>query len=292
MKNINLIITLFVSTFIFQSCLHDVRPRMLKREGITQENTLKGKQILDRVWKKQGGDKLEEHNVYSFQGFDTWKKSKLGKLGKLWPDYETTLGFKFQVDTLDGQLTFMDGQRKETIAGIYNSDYYEIKNGITEFQDKAAKSNRRVVFGLSHIQYFFELLGRLRQAPIISYAGSETFNGKQYDLVFCTWGKPKPHQEHDQFLLWINKKTGLLDYSEYSVREPHVKPPGYKMIGGNIEYTDYREIDGVLIPHDQIVYPIKKKTDQSKFIHRLKISDFQFDSFNVEELKQTRNSTQ
>lgn len=292
MKNINFIITLFVSTLFFQSCLHDVRPRMLKREGIAQDHVLKGKQILDRVWKKQGGDKLEKRNVYSFQAFDTWKNNGLGKLGKLWPDYETTLEFKFQVDTLDGQLIFIDGQRKGTIAGICNSNYYEIKNGITEFQDKAAKSNRRVVFGLSHIQYFFELLGRLRHAPIISYAGSKAFNGKQYDLVFCTWGKPEPHQEHDQFLLWINKKTGLLDYSEYSVREPHVKPPGYKMIGGNIEYTDYREIDGVWIPHDQIVYPIKKKTDQNKFIHRLKISDFQFDSFKVQELKHTHNSIQ
>lgn len=287
MKNINLILTLFVSTFIFQSCLHDVRPRMLKREGISEENTLKGKQILDRVWKKQGGDKLEEHKVYSFQGVDTWKNSTLGKIGKLWPDYKTTLGFKFQVDSLDGQLTFIDGQRKGTIVGIYNSNYYEIKNGKIEFQDKTAKSNRRAVFGLSHIQYFFELLGRLRHAPIISYAGSKDFNDKQYDLVFCTWGKAKPHLEDDQYLLWINKRTGLLDYAEYSVREPHVKPPGYKMIGGNIEYIDYREIDGVWIPHDQIVYPIKKKTDQNKFIHRLKISDFQFDSFNVEELKQT-----
>ena len=95
MKNINLILTLFVSTFLLQSCLHDVRPRMLKREGISEENTLKGKQILDRVWKKQGGDKLEERKVYSFQGIDTWKKSRLGKIGKLWSDYKTTLVFQF-----------------------------------------------------------------------------------------------------------------------------------------------------------------------------------------------------
>ena len=289
---IKLSVILFICTFFFQSCLHDVRPRMLKREGITEANTLKGKQILDKVWKKQGGDKFEERNVYSFQGFDTWKKSKLGKTGKLWPDYKTTLEFKFQVDTLDGQLTFIDGERKGTIAGIYNSNYYEITNGKTDFQDRDAKSNRRTVFALFHIQYFFELLSRLRQAPIISYAGSNEFNDKQYDLIFCTWGKPKPHLEHDQYLLWINKETGLMDYAEYSVREPYVKPPGYKMIGGNIEYSDYREIEGVWISHNQIVYPFKKKTNQNKFIHKLKISDFQFDNFDVEELKITGKEKQ
>jgi hypothetical protein len=292
MKNINLILILFASTLFFQSCLHDVRTKMLKQEGITAVNRAKGKQILDQVWKKQGGDKFEQHKVYSFQGFDTWQDSKLGKIGKLWSDYKTTMEFQFQVDTLDGRLTFIDGERAGTIVGIYNSNYYEIENGKTEFQDKTAESNRRAVFGLSHIQYFFELLDRLRHAPIISYAGSKEFNGKQYDLVFCTWEKAKPHQEHDQHLLWINKKTGLLDYAEYSVREPHVKPPGYKMIGGNIEYTDYREIDGVLISHDQIVYPIKKKTDQNKFIHRLKISNFKFDSFNAKELKPTGKEKQ
>ena len=288
-QTIKLTLILFVSALFFQSCLHDVRPSMLKREGITEANALKGKRILDKVWKKQGGDKLAQRDVYSFKGFDTWKDNKFGKLAKLWPDYKTNLEFRFQVDTLDGQLSFSDGENEGLTAGIYNSKYYEIRNGKTEFQDKEEESNLRVVFGLSHIQYFFELLGRLRDAPIISYAGSEEFNGKQYDLVFCTWGKAEPHLEHEQFLLWINQETGLLDYSEYSVREPYVKPLGYKSIGGNIEYADYREIDGVFVPHDQIVYPLKKRTEKSKFIHRLKISDFQFDNFNVEELKPNGN---
>lgn len=288
MKSINLIITLFLSILFFQSCkLHDVRTKGLQQEGITLASESKGKELLEQVWKKQGGDKLANHTVYSFQGFDTWKKSTLGKIGKLWPDYKTTMEFQFQVDTLNGRLTFLDGEQKDKTVGIYNSNYYESENGKTEFQDKTAKSNLRAVFGLSHIQYFFELLGRLRNAPFISYAGSEEFNGNQYDLVFCTWGKPEPHQEHEQYLLWINKETGFLDYSEYSVREPYAKPPGYKSIGGNIEYRDYREIDGVWISHDQIVYPLKKRTDPSKFIHRLKVSNFQFDSFDVKELNPT-----
>lgn len=284
---IKLSFVLFVSALFFQSCLHDVRTKLLKQEGITTTNTTKGKQILDQVWKKQGINKLEQRKVYSFRGFDKWQGA-LAKVGKLWPDLETTLDFKFQVGTADGQLTFVDGQRKGTIAGLYQSNYYEIKNGETEFQDKNAKSNIRAFFGLFHIQYFTELLGRLRAAPIISYAGAEEFNNKKYDLVFCTWEKPEPHIEHDQYLLWVNQKTGLLDYVEYSVREPHVKPPFYKAIGGAIEYADYRDIDGVLIPHDQIVYGIKKKTNQNKFLHRLKLSNFQFDNFDEKALKVIR----
>ena len=287
---IKLSILLFASSLFFQSCLHDVRTKMLKREGITTENTLKGKQILDRVWKKQGGDKFDQRKVYSYRGINTWK-GRGAKIAKYWPDFETTLDFRFPVGTLDGEVTFVDGERKGTTTGLYNSNYYEIKNGKTKFLDKDAKSNKKTVFALLGIHYFSELLSQLRTAPIISYAGSKDFNNKQYDLVFCTWEKPKPHMKHDQYLLWINQKTGLLDYVEYSVRKPHVKPPFYKMIGGALELADYREIDGVLIPHDHIIYAIKKKKNQNKFIARWKLSDFQFDSFNVEELKPIERSS-
>ncbi|MFK8044838.1 MAG: hypothetical protein AB8B72_05045, partial [Crocinitomicaceae bacterium] len=228
---------------------------------------------------------FQEHSVYSFNGFDTWKENKLGEIGKLWPDFETNLEFKFQVDTLDGKIRFLDGKRKGEIAGICDSNYYEIKDGRTKFKDRNAEENIRAAFGLYHIQYFFELLNRLRLAPIICYAGEQEFNGNNYDLVFCTWGEAEPHQDHDQYLLWINQETGFLDYSEYSVREPYAKPIGYKRIGGNIQYLDYREIDDVWIPHYQIVYPFKKRTEQDKFIHNLKISNFQFDNFDVEEVK-------
>ena len=57
------------------------------------------------------------------------------------------------------------------------------------------------------------------------------------------------------------------------------------MIGGALEYADYRAIEGVLIPHDQILYSIRKKKDPNKFLHRWTISNFQFDGFDVEDLK-------
>jgi len=285
MKTTHIILIFFTSIIILQSCLFDARTRMLKKEGIRAINIVKGQKILDRTWKKHGGDKFSQHHVYSFNGFDTWKANQFGKIGKLWPDHKTNLRFKFQVGTLDSQLTFLDGERKGIIAGISNAEYYEIQDGDMQFKDRTDKIHRRAVFGLNHIQYFFELLTHLRNASIISFAGSQEFNGNQYDLVFCTWEKPEPHIEHEQYLLWINQKTGFMDYSEYSVRDPYTKPPGYRAIGGNIEYNDYREIDGIWIAHDQIVYPLSKKTDRNKYVHRLKITDFQFDSFDLNDLK-------
>ena len=102
---------------------------------------------------------------------------------------------------------------------------------------------------------------------------------------FCTWGTEKPHDEHDQYLLWINKKTGILDFAQFTIRESYMKPPGYKLLGGAIEYADYRSVDGVMIAHEQLIYAMNIKKKQDKFLHRMLVSDFKFDGFNLEELK-------
>ena len=57
------------------------------------------------------------------------------------------------------------------------------------------------------------------------------------------------------------------------------------MWGGAVEFRDFRNINGVMIPHDQIVYAIKLGKNPKKNLHRLLISDFQFDSFEETELQ-------
>ncbi|MFK7784532.1 MAG: hypothetical protein AB8B56_05445 [Crocinitomicaceae bacterium] len=278
---------LLVAILFIQSCspLYDLRTKSIQKEGITEENTAKGKQVLDKAWKKHGGDKFEQHTTYSFKANDIWKDNKFGKLGKIWPDFETNMEFKFQVDALNGKVEFFDGQKKGVAVGFYDSKYYELDSVSLSTPDYSVEPHIRFAFGLSHIQYFFDILDRLRHASIISYAGEAEFNGTRYDKVFCTMGNnPEPNLENEQYMVWINQATGFMDYIEYSVRDPYVKPIGYKRFGGNLRYKDYREIDGVWIAHSQAVYPIKIREDEEKYIHRLTISEFQFDNFDAEEL--------
>lgn len=116
---------------------------------------------------------------------------------------------------------------------------------------------------------------RLRNAPIIAYAGQKEFRGQQYDLVFCTWHKPEPHMENDQYLVWVNRKTGMMDFAQYTIRETYLKPPGYKIMGGGIEFKDFRAIDGILIPHQQIIYAIKIRKNPKKTFARIVCLRFQ-----------------
>jgi len=275
---------LLVATLLLQGCMFDLRTKTIKKEGITLENTNKGKEILERAWKKQGYDQLRKHQVYSYKGHDTWK-GMLGRMAQMWPEMKSELELKYEVGTFNGQVTFVDGQEAGTVAGLQNWNYYKISNNDTIFTDKNKKANRSTVFGIAAFQYFAEMIDRLKDAPIISYAGEDEFRGQKYDLVLCTWQSEKPHNENDQYLVWINQATGLMDFTQYTIRESYIKPPGYKMIGGAIEFTDFRDIDGIMVPHEQLVYAIKLRKKQKKFLHRLLIQGFQFDGFDPEDLR-------
>jgi len=272
-------------TIVFQSCgIYDLRTDEIKENGIESANIRKGKMILEKSRKAQGMDKIHDYKTYSFDAFDTWQ-GMLGKMGKVWKDNETELSFKFRVNSFDGQVQFLDGQDQGTASGLQDWNFYDVKNGKTIFSAKEDKENVRKAFALAAYQYFSEMIDRLYHAPIISYAGEEEFRGQKYDLVFCTWGSPEPHMEHDQYMAWINKETGLLEFAQYSLRESYLKMPGYKLMGGGVELTDFRNIDGVLVPHHHIIYPLNLKEDPEKNLHELKIRDFAFDKFDESELQ-------
>lgn len=272
---------IFGGLILFQSCIADLRPALIKNEGSTEVNKMKGEEILKEAWKKQGFDKLTQHETYSFHAKDTWK-GMMGRMGKPWPEAKSTLFFKFEIGTFDSQVMYLDGVKQNTYAGLQSWNYYEFEEGEKPVK---LKMNKRARFGLSAYQYFFEMLDRLKNAPIISWAGTENFDGKEYDVIFITWQELKPHMGHDQYKLLINKQTKLLEYAIYTLRENYLKMPGGRAFYGSVKYADYRNIEGILIPHTQTVFLNKPKKKIEKNLHQLRVSGFHFNSFNLEVLK-------
>ncbi len=280
-RNIKLSGIFLIGAILLQGCMADLRTSTIKTSGVTVANANKGKAILEKAWKKQGFDNLDKHKVYAFHGVDTWK-GMMGKMGKIWPDLKTSLDFKYQVGTFDGQVSFADGKKKGMSAGLQNWHYYEKENsGAAKFISK----NKKIAFGIPAFHYFTEMIGRLKNAPIISYAGEKEFRDQKYDLVFCTWNTDEPHMKADQYVAWINKATGMMDFTQYTLRDNYMKPPGHKMFYGGVEFSNFKNIDGVMIPHLHTIYINKLKKKKKKFVHQLVISDFQFDSFDIDELR-------
>lgn len=280
MKNFTISSLFWSVLFLLSGCMADIRTPLIEEQGIMSIHETKGKLLLEKAWKKQGLDRLEDHQTYTVKARDVWK-GLMGKMGKPWPDAGIDLELKYAVGTFDSQVNFLSGKRKGVVAGLQSWNYYEQEPGADLI---FMAYDERIGFGLSAYQYFFELLDRLKKAPIISYAGEKEFRGQHYDQVFVSWETPAPHQQHDQYVLWINRESGLLDYAVYTLRDNYLKLPGSKAFYGSIQYKDWRSVAGILIPHTQLVYLNSPKKKEKKHLHQLQVEEFTFDNFSLETL--------
>lgn len=245
------------------------------------------KQKLAEVISAQGFDVMESKNTYEFTATDDWK-GPLGKMVKIWPDTKTTLKFKHNFNTFDGNALFLDGEKKGDLIGIQSWNYYERENESTEIKRYALKENKEkdnLSFAMVIFHYFLELPYRLNKAPIKRYYGQRTKNGKTYDLVFASWQSETPNPDYDQYILWINTKTKLVDYCVYTLRDN--KNPITRKKYGSIAYQDYRNIDGFMIPFNMPIMldnGVIKKDSLTKYFHQFTIHEFAFSGFDESEL--------
>ncbi len=258
-----------------QSCgLADLRNESLKERGVTSEMEEKGRALLQEAWLAQGFDKLAQHEVYEVVATDHWK-GLMGRMGNPWPVNDVPIRLRYAIGTFDGQFEVLEGKKEGFTAGLQSWQYYEKKpGGSLTFQKKADGS---ITFILAALQYFFELPGRLRHVPVVSYMGQRELKGQTYELVFASWEKVEPHQEHDQYVLYIHPESKLIEYASYTIRDNYL--PGPKTFYGTIHYSGWRTIEGVKIPFLQSVFLNDPSEKESKYLHQLSVKEFRFDSF-------------
>lgn len=278
-KRIKIIIgvAMFALLFLFlQLYSVDLLPRSLQGDTQAVESEAKGKAVMQKAWLAHGVDSLNTHEVYQFTAVDHWKGMMAG-MGKLWPQKKTALTLKYAPNTFDAQVEFLDGATKGLIAGLQSWNYYEKQPG-GDINFKVAP-NDRYRFGMAAFQYFTEMVGRLSHAQLIRYAGEETFNGENYHLVFVTWGSLEGNKDHDQYLLYINQRTNMLEYATYTIRDNYLKMPGSGMFYGTMGFNDYRDVQGYKVPFEQNVFLFGPKENNENYLHRLTLSSFSFDNF-------------
>lgn len=263
-------------SLLFVGCLSSVNNNLVKKSE-AEKSKEKAISILNSAWETHGLNKLSSKQVYEITAINNWR-GLTGKIGTVWPEPNQKLKLQYAVGTFDSKVTFLDGKKAGEQRGLQSWEYYTIPKGdsIPVFKKKAHKKTE---FGLAAFQYFFELMDRLKKVEIIRYGGEKEFNGKKYDLVFVTWHKVKTHGKHDQYMMWINKETKMMDYCHFTVHS--IAFPG-NVVTNSIEFTNYKTIDGIKIPFEQIIYTGRPKVNQSKYLHKLVVSDFKFDSFKKE----------
>ncbi len=253
----------------------DVRTKQLKQEGYTQALVQKGRDLLQRVAERHGFAAWRNYQTAEMIAVDEWATNANG----WWPIEQQRLKTQALLRTFTSRVELLNGDAKGEFLGIQSWQGYKKVDADAPI---SYSDDRVLTFYLPALQYFDELPFRLLSAEFIAYAGEKSHRGKNYHLIYATWGSFAPSRQHDQYLLWIDQETLLVEMCLYTVRDL------MNWATGTIHFEGYREVQGVMFPFKQTVvlprpeatvYPLDKI-----FFHRLIFEEVKYDAFDKQAL--------
>jgi len=134
------------------------------------------------------------------------------------------------------EFTFLDGDQTGEIIG-FDGQSYRYAGKRKQYEESAAIS-----LYLDPLQRYLEWPCTLVNDPNLTLLGSRSINGTPYWIAYVTEGDTTRLDQHDQFLVYINKKRKTVDYIEFTMRK---LMDSYR---GVVHYKDFKEVQGVVMP--------------------------------------------
>ncbi len=255
-------------------------------QGPTPQSEAMARNKIQETIDRQGFRRMAHHQVYQYTVRDHWR-GVLARMARLWPEVDAHLHFKQNFNTFDSRMTFLNGDRSGDEIGLQSWQLYEKKRDWTSVRELDSKNkSNNYVFALATFHYFIEMPFRLSNAELLRYYGIERLNGNTYDLVFASWHSEKPSPDFDQYILWINADTKLVDYVVYTLRDN--KNPLTRGMYGSVAFQDYRNVDGFLVPFSMTVMlnddAVNGKKSLDQYFHKMTLDSFAFAGFEEKEL--------
>ncbi len=217
----------------------DIRPDSLPKETLSAETSQRARELLDQAAEKHGMSAWQRHSTLEILASDKWFGLMAHSPFNPWEISEQRLQFQFLRGTWSSRIEFLNGPEQGNVWGIQSWQPYKTNSG----KQPQFENDDNIRFYLPTYQYFIEIAFRIGTASIVADIGAGTYQGKNYNRVFATWGSIEAHREHDQYIIWINQDSVLIDRIEYTVREFG------GIAAGATNFADYRNIEGVMIPH-------------------------------------------
>ncbi|MEO1434575.1 MAG: DUF6503 family protein, partial [Bacteroidota bacterium] len=209
---------------------------------ISESDYQKGKVLLKEMQDAYGGmDHWQSLRNAQYAQTANW----FGKSGKRsgWDVDPQEFEIRCALGTMDGTLTLLNGPREGDSWITENGAAYQLLEKNQRQIDEGGKFYGKITFK----NYWFQFPFRISEAPIIAYAGESTVNGETYDLLYATWGSEKANREFDQYMLYIDQKTRMIEWLNFTVRFK------FNFIKLASQFDDFKEINGIMAPFSQSV---------------------------------------
>lgn len=272
MKN-KLLNIVLLGFLIFQGCLSDIRPKEYrKNETFSDASHEKAVNILQKYANNAGFEKWNKIKSYEVDLSDDFFGLK-GKIASPYPSKKNLFHLKYDPTEFCGTLEFKIGKNTNNIWGNCNGITY---SKIDLSAPLVKNKNKDIKFWLPTYQYFIEFPFRISNSNIIYHLGTKKYGLNNYDLILVSWNSAQPQRKLDQYLLWVNQSSGLIDKLQFTIREQGAFFKGTAII------DDYRSYDGILIPS---IIKIYNKENSTKPLHIMRILNFMPNRFDPAILK-------
>ncbi len=247
----------------------DLRPDYLG-DNIAEKDYTKGKILMQEMQAAYGGkENWLAQKTGTFVQVADWYEDKFGLSG--WDELPQQLQLTSTLGTDDSELSLLNGPNTGKTWGVQNWKYYETAVDGTKNFVEDEKYLQKMVFK----NYWFQFPFRIGEAPIIAYAGESTVKGETYDLLYATWGSETPNRAYDQYILYLDKETKLVEWLHFTIRDK------LKLIHSTAQFTDFRTINGVVAPFNQYITRGTPEEEGAKF-HENRYQWVQFGEERVE----------
>lgn len=250
--------------------LAELRPAELQAAGISAEAAASGRDWIARVQERYGRPAFERFATAEVVLRDDWPNEELRAMFLPWPENDRAMRFDFLLDTFTSRVEFVGGPRAGEQWGLQQwVPYLRPPGGEREFLAADSEHGASLRIWMPTFQYFVELPFRLPEIPIVADTGEDTVGGKLYRRLFVTWRTAEPHVEEDQYLLWIDPESSLIERLAFTIRDF----AGAAVAQGLL--SDFREVQGVTLPFAMTFGGDPEGGDIS---HRIVLESVRFDA--------------
>ena len=245
-------------------CRSDIRPDALR--GIEQPSAgaeQRGRAMLARAAQVHGAEAFRAHEAYTMTVRDEWRG--MATMLNPWPADEVHVELSFRSNTFDARARFLEGDLSGSVWGMQSwRTYEEVPGKARRFVD-----NDDARFILPAIQYLAEFVFRDHSGQVVAALDPIEIDGARYERVFLTWSSLEPSDDHDQYIVYLEPKTGRVAKIEYTVRDM------MSMATGAIHFEEYARVEGVLVPMRQSVTFAAVDSPDS-YAHRITVERVMF----------------
>lgn len=237
------------------ACLADIRPPTLATDrDVGPAASRRGRELLSAARDRYGSEKdYRAQKTGRLILTDEWHAPLARAVAMHWDHNGQRMQLDWNLLSDNARLQILDGPAKGKSFGLVNGRTYEANS----LQDAGGADGNfvpgrpdapRVVnnadykFALQTILYFMEFPYRIMSADIVAYAGQRELDGQMYDMVFVSWNDARPQEDVDQYIVYINRRTGLMDRLHYTIREK------FRFTTASCIYSDFQRTDGFLFP--------------------------------------------